>query len=612
VRATFTMSSEARAGQEIRDGAYDNGMDGKAGVLGLRLFLVKAVLWCAVLGIVATRVDAETNLKVTEIRVEGLKRLSADPVLEWSGLKPGDEFSVSAVEAAMSRLEETGEFLEKPDYRFESVGEGVRIVITVREMPILSRILWEGNHSLTVAELTDLIGLVPGQPLNGKALSAGTSRINEEYHKRGFYASQVIGAQVDPESGVLTIRILETQIERIEIEGRRKTREYVFFALIKSKPGEHLNGYRLQRDMYRLWGLGIFEEIPTWQIEEGSEPGKVVVRVSVKEAKTGRFSFGGGYGDTTGFVLQASVSEANFRGTAQTLNVGLSTGTRANTFFINFSNPVFRQRDQKFSWNAFRRENLLDLRDRTGGSSSISRYLVLETGGNIGFSNRFMEVFSYRLEIGSREQKLDLDSGPPLTRDQLEREGFTEGRINTMSHGIRRDSRLDIYDPFQGNVVDVAHTIGFEALGGDFNFQKVTLDLRGYGPVRKKNKDWVLAGRLQIGRGFNNLPGIEQYYVGGSDTVRGHPFGELRGNRMALANLELRLRKQPVGGALFIDTGVASRKGEGLSTKNLITGVGVGIRVKISQLAFLPIRLDLGYNVDDGGTEVHFGFGHIF
>jgi outer membrane protein insertion porin family len=573
---------------------------------------MKAAGWMVMLVVTTTAAMAQTGLGIAELRIEGLKRLAYEQVSEWAGLRAGDEFSVSGVEAAMTRLEETGEFLEKPEYRLESVPDGVRIVVTVREMPVLSRILWEGNQSLTVAELTDLIALAPGKPLNGKALSEGTVRINEAYEKKGFYASQVVGAQVEPETGVLTVRILETWIEKIEIEGRRKTREYVFLTMIKSKPGEPLNGYRLERDMYRLWGLGIFAEIPTWEIAAGSEPGKVIVRVTVAEAKTGRFSFGGGYGDTTGFVVQASVSESNFRGTAQTLNVGASTGTRANTFFINFINPVFRQKDQKLSWNAFRRENLLDLRDRTSGSSTVSRYLILETGGDISFSTRFMEVFSYRMGIGSREQTLGWESGPVLTNEQLENEGFTEGRIHTVSHGIRRDSRLDIYDPFQGAVVDVSHIIGVEALGGDFNFQKVTLDLRTYGTLNKKNKNWVLAGRLQIGRGFNNLPGIEQYYVGGSDTVRGHPFGELRGNQIALANLELRLRKQPVGGAIFVDTGVASKKDEGLSTKNLITGVGAGIRLKIAQLAFLPIRLDLGYNLNDGRSEVHFGFGQIF
>ncbi|MHA2641082.1 MAG: BamA/OMP85 family outer membrane protein [bacterium JZ-2024 1] len=582
------------------------------GCFHLRHFVVGLAGCFLLYSSVATVAHAQTGLRISEIRFEGLKRISLWQAMEWLGLKAGDEFSISAADSAMTALEETGEFLERPEYRLESTGEGVGLIVTVREMPILSRILWEGNESLTVAELTDIIGLLPGKPLNGNDLSRGTQHINETYEERGYYASQVVGVQVEPETGVLTIRILETRIEKIEVEGRKKTRPYVFWTVIKSQPGDHLNGFKLQRDMYRLWALGIFEEIPTWEISAGNEPGKVIVRVMVKEAKTGRFSFGGGYGDTTGFVVQASVSESNFRGTAQTLNVGASTGTRANTFFVTHINPVFRQKDQKLSWNAFRRENLLDLRDQTGGTSEISRYLILETGADIGFSTRFMEWFSYRFEIGSREQKLNWESGPVHSSDQLEAEGFTEGRINTISHGLRRDSRLDIYDPFQGSVVDVSHIVGTDALGGDFNFQKVTLDLRVYDTLKKKNRDWVLAARLQIGRGFRDVPGIEQYYVGGSDTVRGHPFGELRGNRMVLANLELRLRKQPVGGAIFVDTGVASKKDEGLSTKNLITGVGAGIRVKIPQLAFLPIRLDLGYDVNEGGTEIHFGFGQVF
>ena len=554
---------------------------------------------------------AAAPLPLREIQWEGLRRLNAEPLLQKCALETGEEVSISRLEEFVDCLYETGEFLERPQYELEPLEDGVRLRVRVREFPVLTRILWSGNAALTAYELDEYLGLEPGQPLNRKALEEGLQRVLKAYEEQGYFLTQIQSVQVEEELGILRVHLVEPRISQILVEGLRKTRPYIIRVVLRTQVGDLVNAYRIQRDMYELWNLGIFEEIPQWRIERTEDPERVKLVITVQEGRTGRLNFGGGYSDTTGFVFQASVSEQNFRGTAQAVQFQLSIGSRVNTFFLDWFDPIYRRRNQRLRLTAFRTENLLDLTIQRNAQPVQATYSVLETGGRVSLSVRFQEVFYYRISFGSRNQRLLLQNGEGFTEEELYREGFSEGTVNSISHALRMDTRLDIFDPFAGTFVEVTHAIGLRYLGGDFSYQKVTLDFREYIPLASRNR-WVLAFRILIGRATDRVPALEQFYMGGSETVRGYNFGEQRGLKAGLFNLEVRWRGSPLGAAVFLDAGSAVPADQPLRLKDALLGAGFGVRIKIPQLAFLPVRLDIGYNLRDGGSQTHFGFGQVF
>ncbi len=554
---------------------------------------------------------AAAPLPLREIQWEGLRRLNAEPLLQKCALETGEEVSISRLEEFVDCLYETGEFLERPQYELEPLEDGVRLRVRVREFPVLTRILWSGNAALTAYELDEYLGLEPGQPLNRKALEEGLQRVLKAYEEQGYFLTQIQSVQVEEELGILRVHLVEPRISQILVEGLRKTRPYIIRVVLRTQVGDLVNAYRIQRDMYELWNLGIFEEIPQWRIERTEDPERVKLVITVQEGRTGRLNFGGGYSDTTGFVFQASVSEQNFRGTAQAVQFQLSIGSRVNTFFLDWFDPIYRRRNQRLRLTAFRTENLLDLTIQRNAQPVQATYSVLETGGRVSLSVRFQEVFYYRISFGSRNQRLLLQNGEGFTEEELYREGFSEGTVNSISHALRMDTRLDIFDPFAGTFVEVTHAIGLRYLGGDFSYQKVTLDFREYIPLDSRNR-WVLAFRILIGRATDRVPALEQFYMGGSETVRGYNFGEQRGLKAGLFNLEVRWRGSPLGAAVFLDAGSAVPADQPLRLKDALLGAGFGVRIKIPQLAFLPVRLDIGYNLRDGGSQTHFGFGQVF
>ncbi len=554
---------------------------------------------------------AAAPLPLREIQWEGLRRLNVEPLLQKCPLETGEEVSISRLEEFVDCLYETGEFLERPQYELEPLEDGVRLRVRVREFPVLTRILWSGNAALTAYELDEYLGLEPGQPLNRKALEEGLQRVLKAYEEQGYFLTQIQSVQVEEELGILRVHLVEPRISQILVEGLRKTRPYIIRVVLRTQVGDLVNAYRIQRDMYELWNLGIFEEIPQWRIERTEDPERVKLVITVQEGRTGRLNFGGGYSDTTGFVFQASVSEQNFRGTAQAVQFQLSIGSRVNTFFLDWFDPIYRRRNQRLRLTAFRTENLLDLTIQRNAQPVQATYSVLETGGRVSLSVRFQEVFYYRISFGSRNQRLLLQNGEGFTEEELYREGFSEGTVNSISHALRMDTRLDIFDPFAGTFVEVTHAIGLRYLGGDFSYQKVTLDFREYIPLDSRNR-WVLAFRILIGRATDRVPALEQFYMGGSETVRGYNFGEQRGLKAGLFNLEVRWRGSPLGAAVFLDAGSAVPADQPLRLKDALLGAGFGVRIKIPQLAFLPVRLDIGYNLRDGGSQTHFGFGQVF
>jgi outer membrane protein insertion porin family len=117
----------------------------------------------------------------------------------------------------------------------------------------------------------------------------------------------------------------------------------------------------------------------------------------------------------------------------------------------------------------------------------------------------------------------------------------------------------------------------------------------------------VFASRFVLGAALNQLPPFEQYYVGGSDTVRGYDSDAEFGDNQIYGNLELRYRFnrqfQIVG---FVDAGQAYG-GNFSSGGSTLYSAGGGVRV---QTPLGPIRLDIGVGKD--GAKTHFGIGSTF
>jgi hypothetical protein len=173
----------------------------------------------------------------------------------------------------------------------------------------------------------------------------------------------------------------------------------------------------------------------------------------------------------------------------------------------------------------------------------------------------------------------------------------------------------EIYPRASWSGMEHWHRIGWErgdgGLGGDLDFWKLTADLRTY---FRLTADQALAVRVLAGSGESRrgaLPAQRRYAIGGLGTLRGHNYRDLRGDRVALANVEYGFTVGDDFHALaFVDAGTAWDDGA-LKDQRIPVDVGLGFRFDrdddgLTILAARPV------NEENAGVKVSVRFEDSF
>ncbi len=131
-------------------------------------------------------------------------------------------------------------------------------------------------------------------------------------------------------------------VERIEVRGNTRTRDYVVRREFDFSEGDAFNQQMISRAKRRLEALGYFTTVNI-TTAQGSAPDRVVVIVDVEDQPTGSFGIGAGYsagGD--GLILEASIEEKNFLGRGQFIRVAVGGGLDdARSYNLSFTEPYF-------------------------------------------------------------------------------------------------------------------------------------------------------------------------------------------------------------------------------------------------------------------------------
>ena len=126
---------------------------------------------------------------VSDIRVEGLQRISEGTVYSYLPLNPGDELTGALARTAIRELHRTGFF---QDIAFDRDGD--ILVIRVRERPAISAVTLTGNKAIKEEELRRVlfdIGLSEGEVFDRLVLDRLKQELIKQYFSQGRYAVSV-------------------------------------------------------------------------------------------------------------------------------------------------------------------------------------------------------------------------------------------------------------------------------------------------------------------------------------------------------------------------------------------------------------------------------------
>ena len=128
-------------------------------------------------------------------------------------------------------------------------------------------------------------------------------------------------------------------IERINIRGNTKTRDYVIRREFDIVEGDAYNHALIDRAERRLKNLNYFKNVKITS-EPGSAPDRIVINVDVEEQSTGEFSFSGGYSTADGVHRRSRHRRAQpARHAATSRAPRSSTARAARGFDLSFVEP---------------------------------------------------------------------------------------------------------------------------------------------------------------------------------------------------------------------------------------------------------------------------------
>ena len=153
---------------------------------------------------------------VTDIRVEGLQRISAGTVFNYLPIEKGDRVDRNEAAQAIRALFRTGFFNDVKLERQNDI-----LVVTVTERPAINKITLIGNKDLKTEELTKGlkdIGLSEGETFDRQELDKVTQELTRQYNNRGKYNVSITPTvtPLDRNRVDLTVEVKEGKAARIK------------------------------------------------------------------------------------------------------------------------------------------------------------------------------------------------------------------------------------------------------------------------------------------------------------------------------------------------------------------------------------------------------------
>ncbi|NVO14018.1 MAG: outer membrane protein assembly factor BamA [Rhodoplanes sp.] len=338
-------------------------------------------------------------------------------------------------------------------------------------------------------------------------------------------------------------------IERINIRGNTRTRDYVIRREFDIVEGDAYNRALIDRAERRIKNLNYFKTVRVTN-EPGSAPDRVIVNVDVEEQATGEFSVSGGYSTADGLIGEVSVGERNLLGRGHVARASLQYGTRARGFELSFVEPYLLGERLALGLDVFGKQTT---------SSTYYSYTSSTIGGNIKLGIPITDNIVMQPRYSGYRQEISLPSAyqncnninpnsaagtyptplfqglvDPATNQPFAYNCYADGEASLavkreLANGPVFVSLVGLSTSYNTLDNNKAPTSGllitlnedFAGVGGDVKFSKTTLDARLYNEVVPD-----VVGVLRIQGGYATGWGgadlrMLDHFQGGPNIVRG-------------------------------------------------------------------------------------------
>ena len=532
--------------------------------------------------------------------------------------------------------------------------EADEIVITI---PLVEgQLYYLGDFSIenaTIYTANELLGEVrmeKGDPFSPQDVDDAAIAIRDYYTSSGYLDSRVRAERVpNMETRQIDIifRVRESEkfyVESINVEGNTKSKSRVIIRELALSPGDIFDLRRMDVSERRLKNTGFFEDVRL-NPESTNIPGRKDLGITVREGRTGSFTFGAGFGSVQSAVIYFEVSQGNFdlfnwrsgfQGDGQKFRFRASVGTTSNQVLIAFEEPWLFEQRLAFGVEIYRTESDFNSAD----------YNELRTGFELYLRRRLFELvearLSYRMEL---VEIFDVDRNPTaatavdngdgsITNDGVAnvfQRAEGEDLVSKVGLTFLRDNRETLIFTRKGSRSSLE--LEYAGIGGDINYYKIEGRTAQFIPTFDTYDQSLSiiarAGSVSPFGQSDIVPFYDRFYLGGPETLRGFDHREVGprdddetapdeavgGNSYGFVSFEYVFRvAEPLGLVVFYDWGFVNENDFDFSMSEYADNWGVGARI---MLMGSPLKLDLGIPITSpegagGGTQFNFSFGTRF
>lgn len=406
-------------------------------------------------------------------------------------------------------------------------GQGFYITFTVDEGPLYKFGAIRVESAVASVDATGLNSHLltnQGDLYNGSLIDKSVEKLTLAVAEQG-YAFARIRPKVDrdPAANVIGITYVIEEgpriyIERINVNGNTRTRDYVIRREFRLVEGDAYNPLLVDRAKKRLQSLGFFKTVEIRR-NAGSSADRVVLDVDIVEQSTGELSFGAGYSSAEGVIGDVSISERNLLGKGQFLRLKLAGSTERQQIDLSFTEPRFLDRNLAAGFDLFHKET---------DSSSTSSFKSRKTGGSLRLGFPLSETLWMTTNYSLVRDEIYGDDALLSTASLAVREAANYHKLfgtdnpaytSSVGYAVTYDGRNHPKNPNRGVYFSVGQDLA--GVGGDVKYIRTIAEGRGYYPITEKITfvGRLIGGNIQ-GWGGDDVRLLDMFYKGG-ETIRG-------------------------------------------------------------------------------------------
>lgn len=590
--------------------------------------------------------------KIRDINILGNEAFSKPELLEtfglartnpWELLQKSDRYSKQQLNGDLEGLQSY--YQDRGYLKFDIASVQVQLSPDKKDIYVTINVSEGERFKVTEARFSGETILAPeflklflstrsGDVFSRKEATESANRIEAALSDVGYAFAKVTPLpEVDDEKREVVLNYVvdpgkRAYVRRINFSGHGRTYDETLRREMRQLEAAPFSKSVVERSRVRLARLPFVEEAEVDTKPVAGTNDLVDVNFRIKERAPGSIQFGVGFSGSQGFLINGSLTHSNFLGTGNRVSLEVNTNSVGRTFRTSWTDPYFtndgisqtlaltyRQADSVVRFSSGFNFNTLGV-DLTYGIP-LSEFTSLRAG--FGIEQTALETFPE----SSSDQVLEfvIDNG---TR-------FTNYEFRT---GISRDTRNRGFFASRGSLHSL--NLDIKLPGSDLEYFSAAYRAQQYVPLFYKffvemNGNIGYSDDFGDGAGGNNsAPPYENFFAGGSRSVRGFrdgslgprdtPFDNQFGGRLrtTLQNeliipLPLESDQRSTRMSLFYDIGNVYADADDFSASELRSAYGIAFQWFTPFLGLLDLSYAIALDTQPGdrrdGFQIQFGSG---